>query len=333
MKKKLISIILTGVMVAALLCGCGGKSSSEDADGKKNDDTGSKLKVALVLTGSAEDQSFNQNAYDGLMTIEDELGCDVAYTDNVSTADEEKTLRAYGDAGYDVIIGHGGEYSDIIQKVAPDYPDSIFIIHTGTVSGDNYASLKANTYENAYLAGVLSTFMSQSGKIGCIGGFDYPDIVKEMNSFSLGAQSLNPDLGADPVYLGSFDDVSLGSEAASALINSGVDFIYENADAAGVGVINGCKDSGTYVVANGEGKVDLAPDSVIAYTKVDYGRMDYLAIQSILDGSFTCDVIQYGLDSDVIDLVMVSDKIPEAAKEAVNTAKEDIISGAVTFDE
>lgn len=331
MKKKLISILLTGVLTAALLCGCGDKASTKTENAGET--AQSNLKVALVLTGSAEDQSFNQNAYEGLMTIESELGCEVAYTDNVSTADEEKTLRAYGDAGYDVIIGHGGEYSDIIQKVAPDYPDSIFIIHTGTVSGDNYASLKASTHENAYLAGVLATFMTESGKIGCVAGFDYPDIIKEMNSFSLGAQSLNAELSADPVYLGSFDDVSLGNEAAAALINSGVDFIYENADSAGVGIINGCKDSGTYVIANGAGKVDLAPDSVIGYTQVDYGKMDYLAIQSILDGSFKCDVIVYGLDTDVIDLIMVSDKISDEAKEAVAAAKEEIISGAVTFDE
>ncbi|MBO4980716.1 MAG: BMP family protein [Lachnospiraceae bacterium] len=329
-RSKLVSLLVTGMLTVALLCGCGNSSTKDESAQKASEES---LKVALVLSGSADDQSFNQNAYEGLMKIEKELGCEVAYSENTATADEEKTLRAYGDAGYDVIIGHGGEYSDIIQKVAPDYPDSLFIIHTGTVYGDNYASLKASTYENAYLAGVLSAFMTKSNKIGCVAGFDFPDIVKEMNSFSLGAQSVNPNLSADPIYLGSFDDVSLGSEAAAALINSGVDFIYENADAAGVGIINGCKDSGTYAVANGAGKVDLAPESVIAYTKVDYGRMDYLAIQAIKEGTFKCDVHVYGLETEVIDLCMVGEGISEEAKEAVAKAKEDIIAGKITFEE
>ena len=325
--KKGIKLLLIGILVVTMLMGCGSSPKAESTDdGKK------ALKVALVLSGSISDQSFNQNAYEGLAKIEEELGCETAYSENTATADEEKTLRAYGDAGYDVVIGHGGEYSDIIQKVAPDYPNTIFIIHTGTVFGENYASLKASTHENAYLAGVLAAYMTKSGKIGCTAGFDYPDIVKEMNSFSLGAQSINSALGADPVYLGSFDDVSLGNEAAVALINSGVDFIYENADAAGVGIINGCKDSGTYIVANGAGKVDLAPASVIAYTKVDYGWMDYLAIQSIQEGTFKCDVHVYGLDTEVIDLILVGDGISDEAKSAVAKAKEDIISGKVTFE-
>ena len=171
--------------------------------------------------------------------------------------------------------------------------------------------------------------MTKSNKIGAIGGFDFPILKTEMQSFEMGAKSVNPDITCETTFVGTFTDSVVGKEAAFAMINAGVDFLYQNADTAGVGAIAACEQAGIFVMGWGSDQSSLAPDNVVGYVKVDYSKMFEIAIENIMNGKFEGTVQQYGLSSGAIGLIVQSKNVPQEALDAVEKAKADIISGEV----
>ena len=147
MKRRILATIMTAGLVLGMLTGCGGKDDAaqtpadtsqpaDNADAAETPDaeetpaeSGSeeKVKVALLLSGSANDNSWNQFGYEALMKVEQETGAEVAFSENVATADQLQAIRDYAAKGYDVIIGHGGAYEDDMIKAGKDFPDTQFV--------------------------------------------------------------------------------------------------------------------------------------------------------------------------------------------------------------
>jgi basic membrane protein A len=291
------------------------------------------LKVALVLPGSASDRGFNQSAFESLAELESRFGAETAYTENTPVPEFERAYRDYADQGYDVIIGQGFEFGDVTAAVAPDFPDTYFIVtNNPDVAGPNMEGIQPLSHQSAYLAGVAAAMASESGKLGGIAGFEFPVIVAQMEAFRLGAQSVNPDADVRIAYLGSFEDVEKGKETARAMVSDGVDVIYHIADAAGVGVIEGAAEGGAKAIGWGKDQSDIAPDAVLTSQIVDQQEMIVEAVQAITDGTFTGEPVFYGLDTPVTGLAPIT--AVEDAKAAEIEAKvaevrDQIIAGSL----
>ena len=153
------------------------------------------LRVALVLPGSISDKGFNQSAYEGLLMIESELGAETAFSENTPVADFQQVYRSYGDQGYDVIIGHGFEFGEVALEIAPEYPDTYFVVtNNPEAAAANVSSVQPNSKDAAYLAGYLAGLMTESNKLGAVAGFDFPVIVAQMEGFKLGAFAAHADV-------------------------------------------------------------------------------------------------------------------------------------------
>ncbi|MGB2965172.1 MAG: BMP family ABC transporter substrate-binding protein, partial [Anaerolineales bacterium] len=96
-----------------------------------------KMKVAVVFPGVIDDQSWNQFGFEGLKRAEAEADLEIAYSEDVTPDEQVETFRNYAAEGYDMIIGHGGEYADAISEVAAEYPDIWFGDTNGLPEGDN----------------------------------------------------------------------------------------------------------------------------------------------------------------------------------------------------
>ncbi len=311
-----------GVLVlASLLVGaCGGAAATPTA--------GASFRVAAVFPGSISDQGFNQSGYEGLKAIEAQLGAETAYSETTPVANFEQVYRDFANQGYDVIIGHGFEFGDVALKVAPDYPDIKFVVDSNdVVSGPNISGLMPRSWDAAYLAGVVAGHMSKTGKIGGVAGFDFPVIVAQMEAYKLGAQSVNPDVEVTLVYIGTFDDVAKGKEAALAQISAGADVIYHIADAAGVGVIQAAQEQGVYAIGWGLDQNSIAPDTVIVSEIVDLARLLLLEATDIKEGNFKGEVRFFGLETGVTGLSDFHGLVPEDVAAAAEAVKQDIISG------
>jgi len=286
------------------------------------------LRVAMVLPGAINDQGFNQAGYAGLKLIEEELGADTAYSEHTPIAEFEQVYRGFADQGYDVIIGHGFEFGDVALEVAPDYPDIKFIVGSHPfVQAENVAGLVGKVWETSYVCGYLAGLMTQSAQIGGIAGFDFPIIISQLEAYRLGAKAANPDVEVTNVYIGTFDDAAKGKEAAYAQISAGIDVIYHIADAAGVGVIQACEERDAYVIGFGLDQYHLAPDHVLTSMIFGNDRMYLLDVKKIVEGTWSGEARQYGMDTGVTYITDTRGNVPPEVIKRVHQIQQDILEG------
>lgn len=306
---------------AVTACGSSDDSSSGSDTSKKS------VKVAMVLPGPINDKGFNSSGYAGLQECK-KAGATTNYVEKVAAPKQKSTVEELAQNN-DVVIGHGFEFGEIMDKVAPDYPDKKFIATSYPIKPKetNTEALMPNSTQGAYLAGVAAGKATKSNKIGGIAGFDFPVIKAQMDALKAGAESVNPDVSVKVVYLGTFDDVAKGKEAAQSQAASGIDVIYHIADAAGIGVINGAKADGVKVIGWGIDQDSIAPDTIIASQIVDQARLIGDSCKQIIDGGFSGgDVVVGGLRENIVNLTEVTNE-PADVQEAVDTARTAIEDG------
>ena len=227
--KKLVVMGLAMAMTAAMVNGvCTQPVQAADGEG---------LKVALLLSGAANDQGWNQTAYEGAQKACEKYGYELAYTENLEVADISAAYADYASAGYDVVIGHGYEFGDPALEVAETYPDTKFICTEADASADNVASYVMACEQTAYVEGIIAASTSESGKLGAIGPIPGDSLVKIINGYEDGAKSVNPDIEVQTAWTNSFVDTQLAQEAAKAMIDNGVDVIKHCANACGNGAM------------------------------------------------------------------------------------------------
>lgn len=312
------------LVTAMFLAGCGTPAPQPTPEPE------APVRVALVLPGSIADQGYNAAAYAGLVLIEETYGAETAYSELVPIAEYEETFRSYAAEGYDVVMGHGFEFGDPVEAVAPDFPDTKFLVVNGIVGGPNYASLLSVQEEAGYVAGYICAKMSETNKLGAIGGFPYPVIVQMLEAFKAGAQSANPEVEVTTAYLDSWDDIALGKEAALAQISAGADCILHDADAAGIGVIQAAEQEGMWAVGLGMDQNALAPGTVITSCITDYAQMMSDAVGQIIEGTFEFNTVHpFGLATGAVRLADYHGLVPEDIAAEAEQLQQQIISGEV----
>ncbi len=347
--KKLTALVLTAVMIAAALSGCGrktetkeaagtagnaeAKAESSKADSSETEASSKTLKVALCLSGAANDMGWCQSAYDGLKLLESEYGCETAYTENLTPDDIEAAFADYAANGYDVIIGHGYEFGDPAIEVAAQYQDTKFIVTEGEVSADNVASYVTKCEEGGYIMGMLAAGMSKSNKIGFVGPIQGASLVKIMNGFEDGAKEVNPDIEVQTAWTGSFTDTALGKEAAQAMIDNGADVIGHCANESGTGAINAAKEAGIYATGDSYDQNELAPETILSSSVYHIPNVIETAYKTMEDGSFAGGIYELGMKEGAVSIAPYHDleaQIPDEVKTKIEEKTAAIESGEFT---
>lgn len=314
-------------MVLVLGASCGRESGSA---GSGADTTA--FRVALLTPGSISDQSWNGGAYQGLMRVRDSLGAQVSHIQTKTPADFEENFRAYGARGYALVFGHGFEFQDAARRVAPQFPGTIYVTTGGNTAGGNLAGIRFGFADAAYLAGMLAATMSRSGTVGVIGGTDLPPVRESFLAFELGARSVNPRLRLLTAYIGNWDDVSAGKEQALAQIARGADVIFQNADAAGLGVFQAARERrGIYVIGSNSNQNAVAPEVTLGSVVVDLPHAFLLIAREVKAGEFRPRVVTFDSRTGVVELVLNPElvtRIPERGRARLDTVRAQMHSGA-----
>jgi basic membrane protein A len=330
MKSRLVKVLMLLLCITLVLSGCGGGTSSNQSN---DQGTGDKpLKVALLLSGPANDQGWNAIALAGLVAAEEEYGIETAYMENVDIADTEAAYTDYAAQGYDVVIGHGFQFGDPAVRVAAKFPDTYFIATEAASQAENMASYVMSCEEGAYLMGVLCSSMSESNKIGVVGGFEQPSIVKELEAFKVGAKSVNPNITVYEAYISSYTDVTAGKAAAESMIDQGADVLYHVANQAGTGVIKAAEEKGLLACGNSYDQNSIAPDTVMCSTVYNMPQVILTAVGQVREGTFKGAIHYLGMDDNVVDIApyhSFEDKIPEETKELIADLKAQILEGSL----
>lgn len=339
--KKLVALVLAASVAAASLAGCSKKTetntetpntsvTSETSETSKITETSKTFKVALCLSGAANDMGWCQSAYEGLKLLESDYGCETAYTENLTPDDIEAAFADYAANGFDVVIGHGYEFGDPAVEVAEQYPDTKFIVTEGEVSADNVASYVTKCEEGGYIMGMLAAGMSKSNKIGFVGPIQGASLVKIMNGFEDGAKSVKSDIEVQTAWTGSFTDTALGKEAAQAMIDNGADVIGHCANESGTGAINAAKEAKVYATGDSYDQNGLAPETVLSSSVYHIPNVIETAFQTVADGSFAGGIYDLGMKEGAVSIASYHEleaEVPDEVKAEIEKKVSAIAAG------
>ncbi|MEO6445396.1 MAG: BMP family protein [Gemmatimonadaceae bacterium] len=331
MARLRFSTVVHIAVCVTLVAACAG---SDQRAGSPADATANRaFRVALLTPGPITDQSWNGGAYEGLMRIRDSLDAGVSHIQTRTPAEFEENFRQYGVQGYSVVFGHGFEFQDAAMRVAPSFPRTIFITTSGNVEGPNLAGMRFAFEEPSYLAGIIAGSMTRTNVIGAIGGTELPPVKESFESFAAGAKSVNPAVKVVIAYIGSWDDASAGKEQALAQISRGVDMIFQNADAAGLGVFQAARESGkAYVFGSNANQNHIAPEVTLASVVIDLPHAFLQVTREIKAGHFPGQTIELGSASNVVQLVVnpvLASKIPPSVMATVDSVQKGLIASSM----
>ena len=280
--RRFLSHILLFNIVIGILAAC---SSVRDSSG---DDAGkARFSVALLTPGPISDQSWNGGAYEGLMRIRDSLGAQVSHIQTKTPAEFEENFRQYGADEYSLVFGHGFEFQDAAARVGPAFPKTVFVTTGGTRTSANVSAMSFAFEQPSYLAGMIAASVSKSGIIGCIGGTELPPVKSGFAAFTQGVHAVNPKANVVTAYLGNWDDAGAGKEQALAQIARGVDVIYQNADAAGLGIFQAAKESkGIYIIGSNSNQNHVAPTVTLGSVVIDLPNAFMSIAREVKSGGF-----------------------------------------------
>src|SRR5688572_19352200 len=315
------------------LCGAIGCGAGSDNGGADSTSATGRLRVALLTPGPISDRSWNGGAYDGLMAIRDSLGAQVSHVQTKTPAEFEENFRQYGAQGYDLVIGHGFEFQDAAVRVGPEFPNTLYVTTSGNTVRDNVAGIQFAFEEASYLAGILAAGMSKSGAIGAIGGTELPPVKRSFSAYSAGAKSLNPRILLAVSYVGNWDDVSAGREQALAQIGRRTDVIFQNADAAGLGVFQAAREAkSAYVIGANADQNSVAPEVTLGSVVIDLRHAFLLVAKDVKDHTFTPGVVSLGIRENVVRLVLnptLQARIPARILTAIDSVNRRLYDGSL----
>ncbi|MDO6458020.1 BMP family ABC transporter substrate-binding protein [Celeribacter halophilus] len=233
-----------------------------------------KLKVALVLHGTLGDKSFLDSAAAGMARAEEELGIEATIIE--ASNDRSRWQPALADAcdqGFDVIICGTWEMSGFMQELAPEYPDTKFILFDDApdFSAGDFSNILGLTYQTstaAYLAGYAAAKVSKTGKIGEILGVEGTTILEFAVGFEQGAKAANPDIEVVRAVAGTFTDPAKGKELALAQFAQGVDVVFPIAGGTGIGALQAARDEGLLGVGVDSDQAAIFADTDPAQSEV-----------------------------------------------------------------
>jgi basic membrane lipoprotein Med (substrate-binding protein (PBP1-ABC) superfamily) len=265
------------------------------------------------------------------MAIRDSLGADVSHIQTKTPAEFDENFRQYGAKGYNLVFGHGFEFQDAALRVAPSYPATVYVTTSGTSVAKNVAGVDFAFEDASYIAGIIAGSMTRSNTLGVIGGTELPPVKRSFEAFEQGARSVNPRVKILTSYIGNWDDASAGKEQAIAQISRGADVIFQNADAAGLGIFQAVKESpATRIIGSNSNQNSIAPQQTLGSVVIDLQHAFLLVAREVQKGHFTGHVFSLGLHDEVVRYVpnpVTLPAIPQAVRSAVDSVQKAMMAG------
>jgi basic membrane protein A and related proteins len=322
-----LSIIL-GAFAAIFVTGCNGGTTTS------TDSSEGPLRVGVVFdAGGRGDKSFNDSAWAGIEKAKADFGIEAKTVETKSIKDFETNQAALADQGLDLVVAVGFTQQRALEQVAKRYPNVKFAIVDAVVEQENVRNLLFKEEQGSFLAGYLAGLMSQTGRIGFVGGMT-SDLIKKFEvGYIAGARTANPNIVVlPPKYTESWDDVTTGKAAAKVLFDGGADVVYHAAGRAGMGVIDAARESRRFAIGVDSDQDDEAPGHVLTSMIKRVDVAVYETIKDIKEGQFSPGSKQFDLAVDGVGLSEMRhtrDKVGAENLRKLEEVKQKIVAGEI----
>ncbi|MCB1488233.1 MAG: BMP family ABC transporter substrate-binding protein [Bauldia sp.] len=308
--------LLIAASAAVALAIATGSASAED-----------KLKACWVYVGPHNDGGYSEGHDKGRQMVDKELGdkVETSYVENVPEGpDAERAIERLARSGCGIIFTTSFGFMDPTIKVAEKFPDVKFEHATGFKTADNVTTYNARFYEGRYIIGQIAAKMSKTGVAGYIVSFPIPEVIMGINSFMLGAQSVNPDFKIKIVWVNSWFDPGKEGDAAKALFDQGADIITQHTDSPAPLQI--AQERGLHGFGQAHDMYDFAPKAQYTAIVDNWGPYYVKRVQAVLDGTWKSEQSWEGLKDGMLVMADYTNLPDDVVKMAEETEAA-IISG------
>ncbi len=332
-KRSLIKLAALTAVASAALMGCGKKEEAAPAPAPApavaEAPKAEPLKIAFAYVGPVGDGGWTFAHDNARKAIEAEFGDKIvtSYVESVPEgADSERVLRDMASQGNKLVFGTTFGYMEPLAKLATEFPDVKFEHATGYKTAPNLRTYDSRTYEGAYMAGVVAGAMSKTGTLGVVASVPIPEVIRNINSFTLGAQSVNPKITTKVVWVNAWFDPPKETEAATSLINGGADVLFQNTDSPAV--LKTAEEKGKRAFGWDSDMTAYGPKAHLGSAIIDWAPYYKKAVNEALDGSWTTGTAWWGVKEGAIDLISLAEDIPAETKARVDEIRAGLKDGS-----
>jgi basic membrane protein A len=330
-KRSWFKVAALTAVAAAALVGCGKKEEAKPAEAPKAAEAKpAPLKIAFAYVGPVGDGGWTFAHDNARKAVEKEFGDKVqtSFVENVpESADAERVIRDMVGQGNKLIFGTTFGYMEPMLKVAADSKDVKFEHATGYKQSENMRTYDSRTYEGAYMAGVIAGKMTKSNTLGVVASIPIPEVIRNINSFTMGAQSSNPKVKTKVVWVNEWFNPPKETEAATSLINGGADVLFQNTDSPAV--LKTAQDKGKRAFGWDSDMTAYGPKAHLASAVINWTPYYIKATQEALEGKWTGGTAAWwGVKEGAIDIVSIAEDVPADTKAKVEEVKKGLKEGS-----
>jgi basic membrane protein A and related proteins len=329
LQRSLVVLAATVPLLTVAACGPGTTPTAETPEAATPADAEAP-RLALVLSGSSTDQSWDQAAFEAGTALQAE-GVEVAVSEAVDPANVAAVLRQYAEQGYDLIVAHSFSYQDAVFQVAQEFPEVNFAWAGGiNATAANVADYDQPFYQGAYLVGIIAAELSKTGQLGALYGFDIPVCHAMGEAMLAGAKTVRPDATLTSAAVGDWYDVAKAKEAALSQAETGVDYWIGCGQGPTLGQIEAAKEVQGFATSYVGDMSSLGPEVVAANLLWNMAPLFEQMLEDTAAGSFADQFYQLGVSEDVIQVEVTpafTDQVGDAAIATVKSTQADIAAG------
>ena len=264
---------------------------------------GDKIKVGFIYVGPIGDHGWTYRHDIGRLDVEKHFGdkVETVYLENVKYGpDSERAIRAMAQNGADIIFATSFGYMEPMLKVAKEFPNVKFEHATGYKQSKNMATYGLRLYQARHVQGVIAGLMTKTNKICYVGAFPIPEVIREINTYYLGAKTVNPDVDIDIVWVNTWYDPGKEAQAADVMIAEGCDMVAQHTDSPAP--LQTAEKAGVLGFGQASNQYKFAPKAQLTATIDNWSPYYISKVQAVIDGNWKTGDYFGHMNEDVVQM-------------------------------
>jgi len=288
---------------------------------------GDKIKVGFIYVGPIGDHGWTYRHDIGRLDVEKHFGdkVETVYLENVKYGpDSERAIRAMAKSGADIIFATSFGYMEPMLKVAKEFPNVKFEHATGYKQSKNMATYGLRLYQARHVQGVIAGLMTKTNKICYVGAFPIPEVIREINTYYLGAKTVNPDVDIDIVWVNTWYDPGKEAQAADVMIAEGCDMVAQHTDSPAP--LQTAEKAGVLGFGQASNQYKFAPKAQLTATIDNWSPYYISKVQAVIDGNWKTGDYFGHMNEDVVQMAPFTN-MPADVKAFAQKIKDSIKTG------
>ncbi len=284
-----------------------------------------EFKAGFIYVGPIGDGGWTYAHDLGRRHLES-LGVRTSYVESVPEPDSERIISNLARKGYDMIFTTSFGYMDPTFNAAQKFPKTTFFHCSGFKTANNMGNYYGRMYQAKFLTGMLAGYMTKSDIIGVVGSHPIPEIIRHINTFTLGARFANPNVKVKVIWINSWFDPSKEAAAADSMMDDGADVINIATDSASA--LRAAQKRGKYAIGNDSDMTHYAPKAHLASAVFNWGVYYEHAYEQLKNGTWNPSSDWWGLDTGIVGITDFGSMVPQKVRDNINKVKDLIANGS-----